>query len=417
GVIFSARSAIETARKAKSADVDALLISPLMWCEDYILKTILKELPGKPVIFCTVMPYKGFKKVMSVDEMLKGTGTVGSLQMSGFLKKENINYKSVVGYYSDEQMYSEIEKHLRAVALARQLKDTRCGVLPFRCDQMTVTYVDEFNLHNLYGIELEYLELQRIKDIAQSSGRNEIEDLRSLIDKCSFEIEVDDANLTEAIKYSLALEKVIIEKKLKILAINDVSEEMHKCFGMRPCLVNPRLTEYGISVPMEADIAAGIAMHILAEYTGVSSFYSEILCASLQDNTFLAGHAGYYNFDNCDPEYPVKVISDPEYKNSDRFTGACMHYKYRPGPVTAVNSIYDGTRLKWTAIEGQSLQGPPKLEGYCHVYCKIDKPLVEFFNEAIESGVSQHWVYTPGHIADDLEILCRLNSIKYTRLT
>lgn len=416
GVIASVKSAQEAAAMAKKADIDAILIAPLMWCEDIILKTILKELPDKPVIFCTFMPYKSFKEHMNVEEMLKGSGTVGSLQMSGFLAKEGFNYDSIVGYYEDSNVYEEIRKHTLAIAIKRSLKNINCGVLPFRCDQMTVTYVDEFNLHSLYGIELKYLELQKIKDIAMSYKDKEISNFEKVIRSSGFEIEVDDENLIEAIKYSLAMEKVIKDEDLKIFAINDISDEMHKCFGMRPCLINPRLTDYGISIPMEADISAGIALHILSEFTGQSSFYSEILCADLKDNTFIAGHAGYYDIQHCDPSYPVKIISDPEYKNMDRFTGACMYYKYKPGPITAVNSIYDGHRLKWTVIECMSLPGPPKLEGYCHAYCRIEKPLVEFFKESIKSGVSQHWVLTPGHIADDLKLLCRWNNISYTKL-
>jgi L-arabinose isomerase len=417
GVITSVKSAKEAAAIVKEKDVDAILIAPLMWCEDIILKTISKELPGKPIIFCTFMAYKSFKEYMSVDEMLKGTSTVGSLQMSGFLSKEGFNYVSVVGYYDDNKVYEEIKKHSLAIAINRGLRDINCGVLPFRCDQMTVTYVDEFNLHSLYGIELKYLELQKIKDIAMSFTENQITDFEKIIRNSGFEIEVDDRNLKEALKYSLAIEKAIKDEDLKIFAMNDVSDEMHDCFGLRPCLINPGLTEYGISIPMEADISAGIAMHILSEFTKEASFYSEILCADLKDNTFIAGHAGYYDIQHCDPSYPVKIISDPEYKNTDRFTGACVYYKYKPGPVTAVNSIYDGNRLKWMAIEGMSLPGPPKLEGYCHAYCRIDKPLVEFFKESIESGVSQHWVLTPGHIADDLKLLCRWNNIVITKLS
>ncbi len=314
-------------------------------------------------------------------------------------------------------IYYEIKKNLYSISIKNNLKNLKVGVLPFRCDQMTVTYVDEFELHNIYGIELKYLELNYVKDIAQSYSDEEIEKFKSLILSRGFKIEVDNTNLNEAIKYSMALEKVIKDLGLKVLAINDVINEMHDCFGLRPCLVNPRLTEYGVSIPMEADIAAGIAMHMLRLFTGCPPFYTEILCTDLKNNSFIMGHAGYFDCQNSDPDYPVKIISDPEYKTTDRFTGAYMYYKYKPGPITIVNSIYDGKKLKWTAIEGFSLEGPPILEGDPHVHCKIERPLKDFFNEIIKNGVSQHWIVVYGNVADDLEILCRWNNVEYFRLS
>jgi L-arabinose isomerase len=416
GIVYSEESAKNAAKKAKSIEPDAILVAPLIWSEDIIIKTILKEFSSEPIIFCNFMPYERFKDFMYFDDMLKGCGIVGSLQMSGFLKKEGYKFQPVVGYYKNQAIYNEIRQHLKAVSVNKDLKNLKCGVLPFRCDQMTVTYVDEFNLHKLYGIELKYLELSEVKNIAQSFTKDEISRFKADLIDMGFVIEVDNKNLEEGIKYTLALEKIIKKSGLKALAMNDVIEEMHNCFGLRPCLVNPALSEYGISISMEADIAAVTAMHVLNQFTGDETFYTEILCADLKNNSFIMGHAGYYGYKNCDPGYPVKIVSDPEYKTTDRFSGACMYYKYKPGPVTIVNSIYDGIRLRWTVAEGTSLEGPPLLEGDPHVHFSLDKPLETFFKEIIKIGVSQHWIVVNGHIADDLEILCQWNDIELIRI-
>lgn len=416
GIVSSIESAQKTADILIKEDVDALLISPLMWSEDILLKTILKKLPNKPIIFCTFIPYEFFPDYLSFDEMLKGSGTVGSLQMSGFLKREGYNYEPLVGYYKDKNLYLELKKNLSSIFISKDLKDLKVGILPFRCDQMTTTYVDEFIMHKLYGIEFEYLELIKVKEIAQNFSKNDIDVFLTLIYDLGFIIEVDDKNLTEAAKYSLALENIIKERNLKALAINDVIDEMHSCFGLRPCLVNPRLTDYGVSVSMEADIAAVVAMYILNQFTGQKPFYSEILCASLSENSMILGHAGYYEYENADPNYPVKIISDPEYKTTDRFSGACLYYKYKPGPITLINSVYNNEKITWSVTQGFSLEGPPKLEGDPHVYCKLEKPLRVFFEENIKNGVSQHWLVLYGHIADDLKVICRWNNIGFIQI-
>lgn len=417
GVIFSEESARNAALEAKVFGIDTMIVSPLMWSEDILLKTILKELPGIPVIFCNFLPYENFEKFMSFDKMLKGSGTVGALQMSGFLKREEFLYAPVFGYYKDKNVYKELKRHINAISVSKSLKALKVGVLPYRCDQMTVTYVDEFNLHKLYGIELCYIELQKVKDAAQSFSNEDISSFKSLLYSKGFEIEVDERNLTEAIKYSLALEKIIKKNGLKAMAINDVIEEMHDCFGLRPCLANPRLSDYGINIAMEADIAASVAMHMLDQYLKCAPFYTEILCADIKNNSLIMGHMGYYDCINSDPAYPVKIISDPEYKTTDRFTGACMYYKYKPGPVTIINSIYDGSKLRWTAAEGNSLEGPPILEGDPHVHFSLKKPINLFFKEVLGIGVSQHWIVVNGHVADEVELLCNWNKIEYIKLS
>ena len=45
GIIYSIKDADSAAQKIKSAEVDGLIISPLMWCEDQILLAALKNLP------------------------------------------------------------------------------------------------------------------------------------------------------------------------------------------------------------------------------------------------------------------------------------------------------------------------------------------------------------------------------------
>ena len=92
----------------------------------------------------------------------------------------------------------------------------RCGVLPFRCEAMSTTYIDEFAIRKLYGIELKYLELQRFREEAQKVPHDEINQFKKLIKDEGQVVEVDQKNLTEGIRYAIALEKVISEERISI---------------------------------------------------------------------------------------------------------------------------------------------------------------------------------------------------------
>lgn len=412
GVISSESDSKKVAEEIKVSDVDCLILSPLMWCEDKIIRAALKELPKLPLIICTFFPYKSLSKHMSFIDVLRGTGSVGSLQISGFLRKEGYKYKTVTGYYRDDSVYEEIKKNCISITIKQYLKDVRCGVLPFRCEAMSTTYVDEFNLRKFYGVELKYLELQRFKNEAQKVSREEINEFRDIIKSKEYSIEIDEKNLIEGIKYAICIEKIIKQEDLKILAINDVCDELHKCFGLRPCLPNPRISDLGAVISMEATIAAGVAMYILQLFTKEAPFYTEILTVDIKENVFLMGHAGYHDSANHDKKHPVKIIPDVEYKNSDPFTGASIYFKYKPGPVTLVNSVYDGEKIRWSVVEGESLPGPLAMDGYCHLLCKVKVNIQDFYKETIQAGVSQHWTVIPGHIMQDLILLCYWLDIK-----
>ena len=195
--------------KLINTGVDGLIISPLMWCEDQILRAALKKLPALPIILCTFLPYTTLPEYLDYSEMLKGSGTVGTLQVSGFLKREGYNYQAVTGYYKDPGVYEIIKDYCNAFKVKKQLQNAICGVLPFPCNQMSTTWVDEFNIRKLYGVEYKYLEISRLYKEAQESEQDEIDEFKQAIKEKGYIIEVDERNLNEGIKYALAMEKIV----------------------------------------------------------------------------------------------------------------------------------------------------------------------------------------------------------------
>jgi len=416
GILYSVEEAGRAAEEIRRSGVDGLLLSPLMWCEDAIVRAALEGLRDLPLLLWTFSPGGSLPEFVPFQSMIQGSGAVCTLQLSGMLRREGYRYRSVVGHGGDEDLWRELERRTRAMAIARSLRGLRIGVLPFPCEQMSTTYVDEFALRTRYGVELRYLELERVRRTAQELPRDAIQGLHREIESSGQRIEVDERNLTEGIRYALALERVMDEENLKVLAMNDVTEEMHASFGLRPCLTNPRLSDSGAVISMEADVAAGLCMYILRRYSGQSPFYTETFSADYEDNALLLGHAGYHDTANADPDFPVQIVSDVEYENSDRFSGAVSFFKYRSGPVTIVNSVWDGEKLKWVVAQGESLPGPAKMDGNSHLFCRLGVPVKEFFRQSVESGVSQHWIVISGHHGRALSDLCEHLDIGLLRL-
>jgi L-arabinose isomerase len=406
GVVYSPAEARRAAEAIRAADVDGLLLVPLMWCEDAIPRAALSLLPDLPLVLWTFSPAARLPGFVPFQRMIQGSGPVCTMQLSGMLRREGRAFRCVVGHADDGETLAEIEALAAGMAVRRLLSRLRVGVLPFPCSQMSSTYVDEFGLRAVHGTELRYLELERVRRAAAAATGVDIAGMRAGIADAGMRVEVNEQNLVEGIRYALALEKVMAEEGLAALAMNDVIEEVHASFGLRPCLWNPRLSAGGAVIAMEADVAAACAMAVLRAATGASPFYTEPFSIDHEAGAILMGHAGYHDGSNADPAVQVAVVNDVEYENSDRFTGAATLFKYGPGPVTAVNCTWNGTRLKWVLAEGESLPGPARMDGNCHLVFRPDAPVKRMVSTAVESGISQHWLFVPGRRAGLLALAC-----------
>ncbi len=405
GVLFTAPDAEKAGRRILAEGVDGILLAPLMWCEDAIPRAALAHLRGIPLALWTYSPGQSLPALVPFQLMLRGSGAVCTMQLSGMLRREGIDYRSIVGHADDPAVFDEIGSFARAAAVRRRLREARVGMLPFPCDQMSATWVDEFGLRARYGVQLRHLELERVRRTAAASASEAVRAFRRTLEATGAHIEVDARNMEEGIRYALALEQVIREEGLSALAMNDVIAEMHESFGLRPCLSNPSLSASGAVISMEADIGSAVAMLALRLFTGHSPFYAEPLAADYGRNALIMGHAGYHDASNADPDAVVRIIPDVEYENSDRFTGAVSYFKYRPGDVTVVNSVWDGAGLRWCCAEGRSLPGPARLEGNSHIVFQPAASVRGFYRKAVQTGVSQHWQFVPGHVASKISLL------------
>jgi L-fucose isomerase-like protein len=413
GVLFTPAEAEAAARRMLAQRVDGVLLAPLMWCEDAIPRAALRLLAGLPLVLWTYSPGPSLPEFVPFQLMLQGSGPVCTMQLSGMLRREGIPYLSVAGHAEDPAVLREIEWAARAMAVRRALRGARVGLLPFPCEHMSSTWVDEFALRARYGTEICHLELEQMKKAADDCPEGEVREFRSRVGREGTRVEVDERTLEQGIRYALAMQRVMQEERLEGLAMNDVISQMHASFGLRPCLANPSLSGRGAVVSMEGDVGALIAMLALRRFTGESPFYAEPFSVDYAGGALLMGHAGYHDAANADPGVPVRVVPDVEYENTDRFTGAVTLFKYRPGPVTAVNSTWDGGRLRWCCVEGESVRGPARMDGNCHLVFRPLMPVRDFCQAAVQKGVSQHWSFVPGHRAGEIAALCSVLDVRF----
>jgi L-fucose isomerase-like protein len=406
-VAASAAEAAHAAAAVREARCDCALVVPLVWCEDQVMRTAIQALDGLPVVLGTLLSLPRLPAHVAFNDMLAGSGVVGSLQASGMLVRDGTAFAAVTGWNADPAVYEAIGRQARAAAAARGLRGARIGLLPHRCEEMSVTWVDEPGLRGRYGVEIVRIEAARLADAVRGVSASDAAALRARLEAAGFAVATDEASLAQGLRAALGLGGIAAEENLAGIALNDLAPSVHEALGMRPCLSDPALCNRGVVVSMEADAAACVAMAGLRRLCGSAPFYSEMYNAGLADGTLLMGHAGWHDPAVRDHAAPASIVPDEEYRHADRLPGAAMVFKVAPGPVTAVNAVWRGGRLAWTALEGESLKGPPRLEGACHLVFRTEEPVPSLLDRLVARGVSQHWVVVPGHRAVEVEAMVR----------
>jgi L-arabinose isomerase len=217
---------------------------------------------------------------------------------------------------------------------------------------------------------------------------------------------VTEAGLARGARVSLGLAALAHTYDLDAVAIEDVSEELHRVVGLRPCLYVPALFERAV-VSMEAEVGGAVALLMLKMLTHRAPMYTEIFTLDEEENCLLVGHAGIHDINLAEGKEAVLIEPDGEYVESEP-DSAWMRFRVKGGPVTMLSVFCDVERFKMVITSGEALGGPAKLLGSPHAYVKLATPLADFFERTIRSGMTQHWALVHDDVVDELVALAEI---------
>jgi len=311
GVIATKEKVQESIKKFKDSDVETVIICYLTWGEDWLLLEAVERLSNIPLLIWCYTPFHKLELPFDMNDLFRGCGVVGVLQVSGPLKRMQKNFGFVFGSVDNETTIKEIISYSKVAQLIGTLKKTTVGLLPSTCDQMSGTHVDESLLKAQIGPEVKTISVQEYYTLSQKVSAEEVKKYVKEL-KENYKIEVDEKALLKGVRASLGLAKVVEENNLKALALQDLSEELLQIFGLRPCLYVPSFFEKAV-VSMEGDVGAAVALLILKELTGKSPMYTEIFTFDEKENTIVAGHAGIHDISVADDKTKIRITPDYEY--------------------------------------------------------------------------------------------------------
>lgn len=395
--------------------VDAVVINYLTWGEDHTLLEAVRCLGQIPLLLWAYVPDARLPNPLSMPELLRVSGPVGALQASGPLKRLGRKFAAAFGSDRDPRCLATIFAFARAAAVAHDLRQARIGVLPYRCDQMSGTYVDEFRLRHEIGPELHYISSFDYRQVCEEISAGEVQAYVAELKTQTLQSpDLTQAGLERAARLSLGLAEVAQRYNLDALAIEDVGEELHRMLGLRPCLSTPRLFQRAV-VSMEAELGGASAMLILRGLSGQAVMYGEIFSADTSENCLLFGHAGMQ--DARLAEHPGEILIEPdgEYRESEP-DSAWMSFRSRGGRVTLLSIFCDTERFKFIVTQGTAVAGARRLLGSPHAWIHLDTPLTAFFEKALHTGMTQHWAMVHADLTTELKALAAILGAEWVEI-
>ena len=398
GVLATPEQVEKAAELFRREDIDALVFCQITWGED---RLILEPSRG-------CLPRRFFSGATPLSSACPSkwacpicSDTAGRLERFKLPDPKRLGKKFGFAFGSDQKgdTLRKLVAFGRVAQAAKDLRRVRIGVLPYRCDQMTGTYVDEFRLKKEVGPELKYISTHDYRALCEAIPEERVGTfVRELKAEFPLSHDVTEAGLARGARVSLGLADVVEKYNLDAVAIEDVGEELHRVVGLRPCLYVPALFERAV-VSMEADVGGAVALWILKRLANRPPMCTEIFTFDEEENCLLMGHAGIHDINLANSKDEVLIEPDGEYRESE--PDSCwMRFRAKGGQVTLLSLFCDAERFKFVISQGECLSGPVKLLGSPHAYVKLATPLADFFETGCKTGLTQHWALVHDNVRE-----------------
>jgi L-arabinose isomerase len=415
GIVLNEKQAIDAIRNIKSGDADLLLVCPIIWTSDIPFIDMLKETPrDMPIILWFYSPYERLPSKLSVSDFIRATGTVGAFQFSNVLKREGRKFMVVVGTKGEDRVYKEIYEYSKAARVAKELKNMKIGLLPWRYPDIANTWCDEFKITSRLGPKIVRISVSELYKVAQDIGEEEVNSFVNEL-KEKYEVRVSERSLRVSARASLGLAKVFDKYDLNAVAIQDLEDELHELLKTRPCLYVASIFEKGGVVGMEGDIHTVIAMLILRKLTGQPVLFAEVYMFDKVENVMPMGHTTMLDINIAKNPKEIKIIPDCEYESFDEVEGAYMYFTGKEGTVTLLSLVDDVDNYRLIIGRGESIPiNGARIDGYSHILVRPSLPVEEFLKKAAEAGAGQHWAVAYGDHVSILEKFADLTGLNKT---
>jgi L-arabinose isomerase len=350
--------AYKAASLLKREGVDVVVLIELAYQKGLIPMRALLEL-DVPVIVWNTQLVSEFGEDAVFDLIMVNSGMAGLSEVTSALVRSKKKFFVVSGHIEDKNAFGELSEYIAAARALARLRNSKIGVIGHPFEGMTDLMQDDYALMDVFGTTVWPVDHDEVTDAFSTAKDGEAKKLIEREKAKGRTIKVDDAMMLRSARLALALERVVKQNALDAVAEFDQVWLPESRIGIIPFFGTSLMVENHVPFTCEADILRGMAMLVLEEIAGHSTFLEHYIL-DYKRNLMFDSHDGHGNPALADTEHGVQIVPTIYYKGVNGF-GASFNYSYRPGVFTlfSMGNIGDG-RFRFIVSEGRNVEMKPR---------------------------------------------------------
>ncbi len=417
GLLDTQEKALEAAHRCRREEIEILLVYVTTYALSATVLPLIKR-AGVPVLLLNLQPaaaidYERFNamenRTAMTGEWLAYCSACPVPEIANVLRRLDIPFHQVTGMLHDDPIVTrELEQWLRAAEVVHALAHSRLGLMGHYYGGMLDIATDLVQVSGRFGLHIEMLEVDQLsafrRDIDDLALEQKVAELRaffSVADDCSA------AELTLAARTSIALDRLVAEMKLDLLAYfykgSGVAENEETISSI--ILGASMLTGRGVPVAGEYEVKNVIAMKIM-DLLGVGGSFTEFYAVDFTEDLVLMGHDGPGHTRIAQEKIKVRPLRVYHGKVG---AGLSVEMSVKHGPVTLLSVVEHPQRGFLLLIaEGKSVPGATLEIGNTNSRYRFDLGTREFLEAWNSHGPAHHCAIGLGHIASQLSKVASL---------
>lgn len=373
-----------------------LAYSPSLESSDVLARTKL------PLIVLDTTPAYNFGPSQKVDEINYNHGIHGVQDMCNLLKRNKKEFFLEVGHWEKSDVLDRVAGCVRAVKLAKEIRQARVGRIGEPFPGMGDFLVAPELMKSTIGIETVLYDINHSISFRQAISENEI-NTEMEQDRIDFDtIGLDPSVHCTATIANLTVRKWIEKKNLTAFTVNFLAIDKKTGISCMPFLEAGKAMSRGIGYAGEGDVLTAALVGALASVYPETSF-TEMFCPDWENDSILLSHMGEMNVRLC-AEKPQLAEEDFPYTDADNPVLPYGRFKEGRGVLVNLAPGADHTySLIVAPVQVLDVNQEDSLKNCVHGWFKPGMPIAEFLKAYSEAGGTHHVALVYGNVEDEIQ--------------
>lgn len=425
GLIDSPEAAVAAGHQFRRSDVDIIFL----YVTTYALSsTVLPAVRRAkvPVIVLNLQPqlaldYTNFNqeknRTRMTGEWLAYCSSCPVPEISNVFLRAGITFHEVTGVLEEDiETWEEIGQWVNAARVVHSMAHNRLGLMGHYYNGMLDVVSDLTQHVATFGGQIEIVEVEELvalrRDITEKATAERVLYIRDI-----FDVQPDcvEHELFRAARTSLALERLVRDRNLGSFAYYHMGRGCPEIEDVMSSVIvgNSLLTAQGVPVAGEYEVKNVQAMKIL-DLLGAGGSFTEFYAVDFTDDIVLMGHDGPAHFAISRDKCKIRPL---EVYHGKIGQGLSVEMAVQPGPVTLLSVVEDRAgSLFFLVAEGESVAGPILRIGNTNSRYRFPIGARSFIKSWNSYGPAHHCAVGVGHLANQLEKVAALLSLRMVKI-